>query len=84
MNLALHGIPGNICQANSYYECLRSATGKFDFVMASSASDARSTEAGIRRQIWISKSGSVFVQTTRGVDNDRNGAGHQMLAKVPH
>jgi type I restriction enzyme M protein len=34
MNLALHGISGDIRQANSYYEDPHSATGKFDFVMA--------------------------------------------------
>ncbi len=34
MNLALHGLSGDIRQANSYYEDPHSATGKFDFVMA--------------------------------------------------
>jgi type I restriction enzyme M protein len=34
MNLAVHGLEGNIRQANSYYEDLHDATGKFDFVLA--------------------------------------------------
>ena len=34
MNLALHGLSGDIRQANSYYEDPHTATGKFDFVMA--------------------------------------------------
>lgn len=34
MNLALHGLSGDIRQANSYYEDLHDAVGAFDFVMA--------------------------------------------------
>ena len=34
MNLALHGLSGDIRLANSYYEDLHDAVGKFDFVMA--------------------------------------------------
>jgi type I restriction enzyme M protein len=34
MNLALHGLSGDIRLANSYYEDLHHAVGKFDFVMA--------------------------------------------------
>lgn len=34
MNLALHGISGDIRLANSYYENLHDAVGRFDFVMA--------------------------------------------------
>ena len=34
MNLAVHGLAGDIRQANSYYEDLHNASGKFDFVMA--------------------------------------------------
>ncbi len=34
MNLAVHGLEGDIRQANSYYEDLHDATGKFDFVLA--------------------------------------------------
>lgn len=34
MNLALHGISGNIRLGNSYYDDLHRSTGTFDFVMA--------------------------------------------------
>jgi type I restriction enzyme M protein len=33
LNLAVHGLAGDIKQANSYYEDLHKASGKFDFVM---------------------------------------------------
>jgi len=34
MNLAVHGLSGDIRQGNTYYEDLHSSTGKFDFTMA--------------------------------------------------
>jgi type I restriction enzyme M protein len=34
MNLAVHGLSGDIRQGNAYYEDLHRSTGKFDFVMA--------------------------------------------------
>jgi type I restriction enzyme M protein len=34
MNLAVHGLSGDIKQGNSYYEDLHESRGKFDFVMA--------------------------------------------------
>jgi type I restriction enzyme M protein len=34
MNLAVHGLSGDIREGNSYYEDLHKAVGKFDFVMA--------------------------------------------------
>lgn len=34
MNLAVHGLGGDIRESNSYYEDLHQAVGKFDFVMA--------------------------------------------------
>ena len=34
MNLAVHGLSGDIKQGNTYYEDLHSLAGKFDFVMA--------------------------------------------------
>ena len=34
MNLAVHGLSGDIRQGNTYYEDLHTSRGKFDFVMA--------------------------------------------------
>ncbi|NJD54248.1 MAG: SAM-dependent DNA methyltransferase [Candidatus Methanoperedens sp.] len=34
MNLAVHGLSGDIREGNSYYEDIHKSTGKFDFVMA--------------------------------------------------
>jgi type I restriction enzyme M protein len=34
MNLAVHGLSGDIRQGNTYYENLHSSVGRFDFVMA--------------------------------------------------
>jgi type I restriction enzyme M protein len=34
MNLAVHGLAGDIRQANTYYEDVHNSVGKFDFVMA--------------------------------------------------
>lgn len=34
MNLAVHGLSGEIREGNSYYEDLHESTGRFDFVMA--------------------------------------------------
>lgn len=34
MNLAVHGLEGDIRQGNSYYEDIHDSVGKFDFVMA--------------------------------------------------
>ena len=34
MNLAVHGLSGDIRQGNSYYEDVHKSLGKFDFVMA--------------------------------------------------
>jgi len=34
MNLAVHGLSGDVRQGNSYYEDIHQCTGRFDFVMA--------------------------------------------------
>src|SRR3546814_3457461 len=44
MNLALHGLSGDIKLGNSYYDDLHHAVGKFDFVMANPPFNVRSEE----------------------------------------
>jgi len=34
MNLAVHGLSGDVKQGNTYYEDIHNSVGKFDFVMA--------------------------------------------------
>jgi type I restriction enzyme M protein len=34
MNLAVHGLPGDIREANTYYDDPHECVGRFDFVMA--------------------------------------------------
>ena len=34
MNLSIHGLEGDIREANSYYEDLHQSTGQLDFVLA--------------------------------------------------
>lgn len=45
MNLAVHGLPGRILQANSYYEDPFDAFGHFDFVMANPPFNVRDVNA---------------------------------------
>jgi type I restriction enzyme M protein len=61
MNLSVHGLAGDIRQGNAYYEDLHRSTGKFDFVMANSASDARGSEMDVRRQIIEARAVDVMV-----------------------
>jgi len=37
MNLAVHGLSGDIREGNSYYEDIHNCVGKFDFVMFQSS-----------------------------------------------
>ncbi|MBU4077667.1 MAG: type I restriction-modification system subunit M, partial [Euryarchaeota archaeon] len=64
MNLAVHGLSGDIREGNSYYEDIHKSVGKFDFVMANSASDARGSEQDIRKSL-IEK-GAVDVMVAIG------------------
>jgi len=61
MNLAVHGSEGDIRQGNSYYEDPHNARGRFDFVMANSASDARGSEMEIRKKLIEDKAVDVMV-----------------------
>lgn len=61
MNLTVHGHEGDIKQANSYYEDPHKTLGKFDFVMANSAADARASELEIRKQVIESRVVDVMI-----------------------
>jgi type I restriction enzyme M protein len=61
LNLAVHGLSGDIRQANSYYENVHNCRGRFDFVMANSASDARASEMEIRRKLIEAQAVDVMV-----------------------
>ena len=54
MNLAVHGLEGHIKQGVTYYEDIHQSVGKFGFVMANSAGDARGSELEIRTASLIS------------------------------
>ncbi len=64
MNLAVHGISGDVKQGNNYYEDILESLGRFDFVMANSDSDARGSELEIPRQLI--QSGVVDVMVAIG------------------
>jgi type I restriction enzyme M protein len=64
MNLAVHGLSGDIREGNSYYEDIHKSVGKFDFVMANSASDARGSEQDIRKSLI--EDGAVDVMVAVG------------------
>lgn len=52
MNLAVHGLEGDVRQGNSYYGPVPAPqrdVGCFDFVMANSAADAQGSDREIRR-----------------------------------
>jgi type I restriction enzyme M protein len=44
MNLALHGLAGDIKEGNTYYEDLHESCGKFDFVMANPKFNVKSVD----------------------------------------
>jgi len=46
MNLAVHGLSGDIREGNSYYENIHKSVGKFDFVMANPPFNVHSVDYG--------------------------------------
>ena len=66
MNLALHGLSGDIRLGNSYYDDLHHSAGAFDFVIANSAGDAGHSEREIRRRLI--ESGAVDVMVAIGTN----------------
>jgi type I restriction enzyme M protein len=90
MNLAVHGLEGDIRQSNSYYEDLHNATGQFDFVLANppfnvNAIDKERLEgdvgAGRRFAFGLPKADNgnyVWIQLFYSALNERGRAGFVM------
>lgn len=90
MNLAVHGLEGDIRQANSYYEDLHNATGTFDFVLANppfnvNAIDKERLEGdvgvGRRFPFGLPKADNgnyIWIQLFYSALNDRGRAGFVM------
>ena len=86
MNLALHGLSGDIRLANSYYEDLHHATKKFDFVMANPPFNVNGVDkdklAGDPRiTVGLPKGdngNNIWIQQFYAALNDRGRAGFVM------
>jgi type I restriction enzyme M protein len=87
MNLALHGLSGDIRLANSYYEDLHDAVGKFDFVMANppfnvNGIDKTKLEGDTRRFPFglprPDNGNYVWIQLFRSALNEKGRAGFVM------
>jgi type I restriction enzyme M protein len=87
MNLALHGLSGDIRLANSYYEDLHDAVGGFDFVMANppfnvDGIDKTKLEGDTRRFPFglprPDNGNYIWIQLFRSALNERGRAGFVM------
>jgi type I restriction enzyme M protein len=87
MNLALHGLSGDIRLANSYYDDLHDAVGSFDFVMANppfnvNGIDKSKLEGDTRRFPFglprPDNGNYVWIQLFRSALNERGRAGFVM------
>lgn len=86
MNLAVHGLAGDIREANTYYEDLHDSIGAFDFVMANppfnvNKVDKAKLEEDKRFLFGIPKSDNanyLWIQTFYSALNERGRAGFVM------
>ena len=82
MNLAVHGLAGDIRQGNTYYEDIHKSVGKFDFVMANPPFNVdRVDKEKLQRRSALSRSGCPRATTpiisgfrfSIGAERDRAG-----------
>jgi type I restriction enzyme M protein len=94
MNLAVHGLSGDIRQGNTYYEDFHNSIGKFDFVMANppfnvSGVDKEKARADKRfvygvpkvdnaNYLWI----QVFLSALNGELERLNAEAHELEEKI--
>ncbi len=86
MNLAVHGLSGDVKEGNTYYEDIHDCVGKFDFVMAnppfnSSKVDFKKVKGDPRWPIGIPSSKNanyLWIQTFYSALNEKGRAGFVM------
>ncbi|HUA12818.1 MAG TPA: class I SAM-dependent DNA methyltransferase [Solirubrobacteraceae bacterium] len=86
MNLAVHGLEGQISQSNTYYEDPFNATGQFDYVMANppfnvNKVDKAKLEADTRFPLGLPKADNanyIWIQAFYSALNDMGRAGFVM------
>jgi type I restriction enzyme M protein len=68
LNLAVHGLSGDVREANSYYEDPHSMIGKFDFVMANPPFN----QSEVDRERLVSETGKVDARFPLGIPTINN------------
>lgn len=68
LNLAVHGLSGDIREANSYYEDPHGLVGKFDFVMANPPFN----QSEVDRSRLVNEAGIVDARFTLGIPTTNN------------
>jgi type I restriction enzyme M protein len=68
LNLAVHGLSGDIREANSYYEDPHGMVGKFDFVMANPPFN----QSEVDRDRLVSEAGKVDARFALGIPSTNN------------
>jgi type I restriction enzyme M protein len=90
MNLAVHGLSGDIREGNTYYEDLHNSLGKFDFVMANppfnvSGVDKERISKDPRFSLGIPKydnANYIWIETFHSALNDSGRAGFVMASSA--
>jgi len=90
MNLAVHGVSGDIREANTYYEDLHESLGKFDFVMANppfnvSGVDKERIKGDLRFGLGIPRTDNanyIWIQAFYSALNDNGRAGFVMASSA--